>query len=306
MIEKLEIIADDKNLCGEAPTWDAAHNRVLWVDAGSNLVFQLDLSSNTKSIINRDLMVIGIVLDRSGSLMFCGTTGLHLWSNTGGYRTLLVEHAGEELSFNDMTADSHGRIYAGTKHWTEKMEKFGRLYRIDPDGSVHVMDDGIELSNGLGFSPDNRTLYYADSTARKIYAYGADPATGALSHKRTFVQIPSDEGLPDGLTVDADGFVWSAQWYGGQVVRYDLDGKVERRIKLPVAQVSSVTFGGGNLQDLYITSAADYWPSLYLPTGFNAHGPIGGPLYRIHLEDVRGKPECTSNLASASRFTSQR
>ncbi len=190
-----------------------------------------------------------------------------------------------------MIADARGRIYAGTIHWgPDGMQQTGRLYRIERDGSPHVVDEGIALSNGLGFSPDDRTLYYADSVARKIYAYDVDSESGDLSNRRTFVRVPDNEGIPDGLTVDAAGFVWSAQWYGGRVVRYDPDGAIERTLDLPVKQVSNVAFGGPELTDLYITTAGEYWPSPVEPAGFDRGTAMGGALYRVRT-DIQGKQE---------------
>jgi D-xylonolactonase len=298
MAFELEIIAQDNNLCGEGPIWDAAKGRMLWNDIESSLVYQLDLASSEKTIISHDLNVAGIALDQSGNLIFAGATGLHLWHRQDAYQTLVSEYEGETLAFNDILADPKGRIYAGTVYWgAQGMEKLGKLYCIDPDGVVHGVDEGIQLSNGLGLDPDNRTLYYADSAARRIYAYDIDPEIGALTNKRVFVQVPGDEGIPDGLTVDAEGFVWSAQWYGSQVVRYDPDGKVERRIKMPVKQVSSVAFGGPDLTDLYITTAGAPWPSDLTPPGYEHSGEIGGSFYRLHLEDVQGKEEHRADLS---------
>jgi len=287
----VETLASDDNLCGEAPTWDAAGRAIFWVDADSALVFRLSLSDNKKRVISRGLPVAGIALNRNGGMIFAGAAGLHLWRGQDDYRTIVSEHDGESLVFNDIIADLKGRIYAGTYYWGESgMEKTGKLYLIDTDGSVRAMDEGIRISNGLGFSPDNRTLYYADSGARCIYAYDVNADTGDLAGRRDFVQVPLNEGIPDGLTVDADGYVWSAQWYGGQVVRYDPEGAVERRIPMPASQVSSVTFGGPDLADLYITSAGQYWPSDLIPPGFNIEAFMGGSLYRIRL-DIAGKPE---------------
>jgi D-xylonolactonase len=162
-----------------------------------------------------------------------------------------------------------------------------------------VVDEGIEIANGLGFSPDNRTLYFADSARRVIFAYDVDASSGDLSRRRIFVQVPRDEGLPDGLTVDRKGFVWCAQWYGSQVVRYDPEGRVERRIALPVRQVSSVIFGGDDLSDLYVTTAADPWPSPLAPAGYDASAADqGGSLYRIRL-DVQGRSDFPAALGSA-------
>src|SRR5207253_6018006 len=129
--------------------------------------------------------------------------------------------------------------------------------------------------------------------------YGVQPDTGALSNRRVFVQVPADEGIPDGLTVDSEGYVWSAQWYGSQVVRYDPDGAVERRITMPVTQVSSVGFGGDDLTDLYITTAGESWPSPLAPTDYDFNAPnIGGSLYRARLE-IHGKPEHHAHLAGS-------
>ena len=291
MQNTLEILASDGNRCGEAPIWDATGNRVVWVDIESALVFQFSMFDKRKAVISRGLPVAGVALNRKGGMIFAGRTGLHLWRAQDDYVTLVAEHDGQPLVFNDIIADPRGRIHAGTAYWGPNgMEKTGKLYLIAPDGSIRVMDEGIEHSNGLGFSPDNRTLYFADSGARRIYAYDVDAKTGMLARRRIFVEVPPAEGIPDGLTVDAAGHVWCAQWYGGQIVRYDPDGKVERRLPMPVKQVSSVAFGGPDLADLYITSAAEFWPSDLTPAGFDPAAPLGGSLYRVHL-DMRGKPE---------------
>jgi len=271
----LEIVAQDNNLCGEAPIWDAAAKRLLWVDLGSNLVYEH--AAGKTRVIHRDLMVSGLALNSDGSLLFAGATGIHL--------------AGKNIHadfFNDILPDPQGRLYAGTLHWgANGLEKPGQLLLFD-SGGVRVVDEGIEIANGLGFSPDDRTLYFADSARRVIYAYDV-AANGNLSRRRVFVQIPKEEGLPDGLTVDRDGFVWCAQWYGAQVVRYDPDGCVERRIPMPVRQVSSVIFGGPDLTDLYVTTAADPWPSSLAPSGYDPKAPNqGGSLYRLRT-DVQGR-----------------
>ena len=288
----LEVIADDGNLIGEGPIWDGERNRLLWTDISSSLVYQIDAAGN-KSIINRDLVVNGIGLNGDGRLVFSGAGGLFLWRGEGGeLRNIASEHEGEALSFNDMIVGPQGRVYAGTMYWGDNgEERDGKLYLFDSSGGVEVVAEGIELSNGLGFSPDEQTLYYSDSAARRIYAFDADAATGRLENRRVFVQVPGDEGIPDGMTVDADGYVWSAQWYGEQVVRYDPGGSVERRLPMPVKQVSAVAFGGPDLDELYITSAGASWPSDVAPPGYDFGAPnMGGPVYRLRV-DVRGKPE---------------
>jgi sugar lactone lactonase YvrE len=287
----LEIIANDNNLCGEGPIWDTAHQRLYWNDMNASLVFQYDHQTSEHKTISTGLMAAGMTLNTDGSLLFAGFSGLHLWRAQADFKTLVTHHDGEELFFNDILADEHGRLYAGTIYWGAdgSMTKTGKLYRIDPDLSVHIMDGGFGMANGLGLSLDGKTLYFADSTARRIYAYQVDPATGNLSNRRDFVRVPVDEGMPDGVTIDADGFIWNAQWYGGQVVRYDPDGKVERRIQLPVTQIASLIFGGPDLNELYITTAGDNWPSPFMPTGYDPNKvACGGVLYRTKL-DIQGR-----------------
>ena len=298
MSDMIETIASDNNLCGEGPLWDADNNRILWVDAESALIFRFSTADDSREVISRTLTVSGIALNTDNTLVV-GGAGLHLWRGQDDHDPILREHDGETLFFNDIIADARGRIYAGTLYWSEDgMQKTGKLYLVDTDGSVRIVDEGIKLSNGLGFSPDNKTLYYADSAVRRIYAYDVDADTGSLGGRRIFVTVPGDEGIPDGLTVDVDGYVWNAQWYGGQVVRYDPDGKVERRIHMPVKQVSSVMFGGKGLTDLYITSAGRYWPSECTPPGFDCEVPMGGSLYRIRL-DVQGKREHVADFGTS-------
>jgi D-xylonolactonase len=284
-----EVVVDGANRCGEAPIWDAARARLVWTDIPANLVHQW--TGGAASVISRDLNVSGIALNADGALVLAGAGGLHLWRGPGDCRPIVTHDGPEPLTFNDIIADPRGRIYAGTIHWGDSMIKPGKLYLIDGAGTLRVVDDGIELANGLGFSPDDRTLYFADSSARRIYEYDVERESGALSNRRVFVQVPRDEGLPDGLTVDAEGFVWCAQWYGAQVVRYDPDGKVERRIALPVRQVSSVAFGGPALDELFVTTAAEPWKSDLAPPGYD-WGTLnaGGALYRIR-PGVRGRAE---------------
>lgn len=307
MSHVIEIIAQDNNLCGEAPIWDGRCGCLYWADIDGSLVFCLDTRTGEKSVLSRGLSVSGIALNRGPGLVFAGATGLHFREPSapaeggpaaGQYRTLLTDYQGEALWFNDIIADPRGRIYAGTFYWGPNgMEKLGRLYLIGPDGSIRVVDEGIEASNGLAFSPDDRTLYFTDTIARRIYAYDVDAATGDLRNRRTLVQVSTDEGIPDGLTVDSEGFLWSAQWYGGQVVRYDPEGRIAGRIRMPVLQVSSAMFAGPDLTDLYITTAAASWKSSYAPPGYDFDAPnIGGSLYRVRL-DVRGRPEHLADFA---------
>ncbi|HZN69870.1 MAG TPA: SMP-30/gluconolactonase/LRE family protein [Tepidisphaeraceae bacterium] len=289
-VERVPVGGDDR--CGEAPIWDTWRTRLLWADINASVVYEYRPGDRDRAVLSRDLPVSGLAINNDARLVLAGATGLHLWTARGEYRTVVSEHEGQPLVFNDIIAGPTGRVYAGTLYWDDNgMQRPGRLYLIERDGTLRVVDEGIELSNGLGFSPDNRTLYYADSARRVIYAYDVDGASGNLSRKRLFVQVEGDEGIPDGLSADIEGYVWCAQWYGGQVVRYDPEGRVERRVPLPVRQVASLACGGSDLMDLYITTAGENWPSHLAPPGYDyAAGNFGGGLYKLRL-DVPGKPE---------------
>jgi ABC-type nitrate/sulfonate/bicarbonate transport system ATPase subunit len=158
----------------------------------------------------------------------------------------------------------------------------GSLYRLDTDGRVSRMDTGFHVSNGLGWSPDNRRFYFTDSGPKRIYVYDFDLEGGAVENRRTFVQVPDGVGVPDGLAVDAEGFVWSAHWDGWCVTRYDPDGKVDRVINLPVPRPTSCAFGGPDLTTLYITSAR-----IRLSAGQLAEAPLSGSVFALQ-SGIRG------------------
>ena len=146
------------------------------------------------------------------------------------------------------------------------------------------------IANGMGFSLDESTFYMTDSLDRVIYAYDYSAKTGEISNRRDFIKVPQENGLPDGLTVDSEGFIWFARWFGAGLSRYDSEGKLERKIDFPVAQTSSVMFGGKDLNEIYVTSASVMWESRLAPSGHDYSFPRGGPTYRL-IQDIRGRPE---------------
>lgn len=191
---------------------------------------------------------------------------------------------GIEDNLNDGRCDRAGRFWFGSKA-RDWVKPIGALFRFDPDGSLHKLDEGIQLANGIGWSPDNRTMYFIDSQPRVIYAYDFDPAAGTVRNRRVLVRIAEEHGLPDGMTVDAEGFLWVAQWSGGRVVRYDPDGKIERVIPMPVQRPTSVAFGGRDLTTLFITSG-----TMRMSEAELAAEPLAGNLFALET-DVQGLPE---------------
>jgi D-xylonolactonase len=163
----------------------------------------------------------------------------------------------------------------------------GRLYRLDPDRRLTVVLEGIGITNGMGLTLDRKQLYYTDSEAKEIYLFDYDQATGALTNRRVFVDSSHEAGVPDGLTVDAEGHVWSARWDGWCLIRYAPDGREERRIHFPAKKVSSLIFGGPDLSDMYVTTAGGQDKS--------ENGPGAGALFRLRL-GIKGQPEFLSRI----------
>ena len=152
-----------------------------------------------------------------------------------------------------------GRLDADGRFWFGSMSTIGpdaSLYRYDPDGALNVMESGLTVSNGLGWSPDGATFYLTDSSAQVIYAYDFHRARGELAHRRVLVDLRGEPCFPDGLAIDRHGYLWSAMWDGGCVIRYDAEGRERLRVSLPVPRPTACEFGGPDLATLFITSAS--------------------------------------------------
>jgi D-xylonolactonase len=226
------------------------------------------------------------VQDDGALLLFMSRGAIRRWHD--GRLTTLVEEIPEEREtrFNDVVADPAGRVFGGTM---SAQDRPGRQYRLDLDASLHVVIDRVGTPNGMGFTPDRKRMYFTDTPTRTIWLFDYDDATGAISNRRPFVRTEDEpwQGRPDGMTVDAEGFVWSARWDGGCLVRYDPDGKEERRVRFPVKKVSSVTFGGPDYTDIYVTTAGGHIRE--------TDGALAGALFHVNL-GIKGVPEFLSRV----------
>jgi D-xylonolactonase len=284
-----EFLVDSGDRCGEGPIWDFRARRMLWTDIPADVVYEW--RDGKKNVLQRGTNVSTIALARDGGLVFGGAGGLWKWSELSGCKSIVAEHEGEALVINDMIVDPQGRIFAGTVYWgANGREKYGKIYLIGSSG-VRIVEEGVELANGMGFSRDGGTFYFADSALRRIYSYRVEAKSGKLSQRRIIAQLNREDGLPDGLTVDAEDHVWCAFWYGGKVMRLDPEGKVQRVFEVRALQASSIAFGGAQMDELFITTAGEAWPSDLAPARYSADAPNqGGGLYRIK-PGVRGKAE---------------
>lgn len=295
------VIANYGDLCGECPVWDAESGSVYWIDCVGLKFLQYDWGTREHHIVRQSLPVNGFRRNRRGGFVITNNDGVWLWDGTGEPQLVVADAEGSRCQLNDCAADAAGRLIVGSYFYNPAAEyELGKLIQVGIDGKAIVLDEGFHLSNGLSFSPDERTLYFADSVRRLIYAYDYDVATGSARNRRVLVRVPREEGIPDGLAVDAEGFVWSAQWYGSCVVRYDPDGKVERRIQTPAKQTSSLAFGGPDLTDIFITSAGQSEPMRIMPPGYDpTAGYFGGALYHMNL-GIRGQLQHMANLTPQS------
>ena len=278
---------------GEGPYWHAGQRRLYWTDIYARRLWVHDPDSGENRVFWRGgLQVGGFAFNRDGSLVLCTDRGVYrLEMGRDGVpgqepRLLFQVPLLENEMFNDITTDPEGRIYAGT---LDRSRPTGCLYRLERGKQPARLLEGIGCSNGMTFSLDERFFFHTDSLARRIRRFEYDRRTGDIGSPRVFFQGDGSDGLPDGITLDAEDHLWVAIWGAGAVRRLDPSGKVVREVGLPARQVSSVMFGGRDLEELYVTSAAEN--AADLSTGRDADGIfLGGPLYRFR-PGVRGRPE---------------
>lgn len=282
-MSEVELILDAKNILGEGPQWSVEEQAFYWVDIMENCFYRYDPATGQQQRYDVGQPVGTVVLRASGGFVLALKHGLAFYDEEHGLRTIVDPESDKpETRFNDGKCDRSGRFWAGTMGSNNPV---GSLYRLDTDLTLHRMVTGVTISNGLGWSPDNTIMYYTDSPTHKIYAYDYDAATGAIENRRIFAETPEDEGVPDGLTVDSDGFVWSARWDGWKITRFDPAGRVEREIPVPAQRVTSCVFGGADLDELYITTA-----SIGLPSDMLEGQPHAGGVFRLKA-GVKGLPE---------------
>jgi sugar lactone lactonase YvrE len=281
---QIELALDAGAELGAAPVWDAARRRLLFVDVMRGHVHDFDPVTGTNTITDVGEPVGVIAPAVRGDAIIATQSGFHRLDLSTGAKTRLapVEADRPDNRMNDGGVDPGGRFWAGTMSMTGR--RHGTLYRLDPDGRIWQTLTGLTASSGIDWSPDGTSMYYVDMITSRIDVFDFDPQTGMMTNERPFATIPHAAGFPDGLTVDADGFVWLALWAGGALQRYAPDGRLDRTIVTPVTHPTKCTFGGPGLEDLYVTSA---WIEL-TPKAREAQ-PHAGGLYHCR-PGVKGKP----------------
>jgi xylono-1,5-lactonase len=262
----------------EGPRLDEA-GRLYFADHGSHRVCRLNPGGHLETLVAGRNAVGGLALCDGGDLLMSGPSLARWNAASGKIEDIFSKYEGRTINgLNDMTVDAQGSVYVGSMNYNalDRQAKPvpGDLYRIDPGGKVTLVGEGYQVSNGLGLSPDGKSLYHADSPPNEIIVYDVAPDR-TLKNRRVFAKLP--EGYPDGLAIDAEGGVWVAAIFAYELVRFKPDGTIDRRVKFPARMVVSLAFGGADMRDLYVVS------------GDNVDRPLKGSIFKLR-SDIPGLP----------------
>jgi sugar lactone lactonase YvrE len=287
-------VGDVVAVLGEGPYWVPEDDCLLWVDIHRSQLHRTYFPSGETVTIDLGAVSAAFPAFGGGILTAGGTRlALHLPAERGEQwttRVIAEVPARAGVRFNDAGVDPAGRVWVGSMH-VDESESLGELYRLDAGGVLTTVLKGVTVSNGMGWSPDGVRMYYVDSPMRRVDVFDYDPAAGEAFQRRAFADLSAFDGVPDGLTVDADGYVWVAMWGGGVLRRFAPDGGQDAVIEVPVSQPTSCAFGGPGMSDLYVTTARAGLTEAELKAQ-----PLAGRLLRLHPGPV-GLPSTTAYAA---------
>jgi L-arabinonolactonase len=274
------------NILGEGATWSVRAQRLYWVDIERGELWSLDPVTGQHALYRAPERLGAAVERESGGFLLALASGFALANSdlTSVTRVLDIE---PDLAtrLNDGRCDRQGRYIGGTMGEAKPRQPIGAVYRVDQRHEVTKLFGDVRVTNAICFSPDGRTMYFADSPSQRILAYGYDSDTGTPHSPRLFHDLSADNATPDGATVDSEGFVWNARFGAGEVVRHAPDGRIVQRISVPASRTTCPALGGPDLRTLYITTAR---------TGLSAEDlqrePHAGDLFAIEV-DVPGLAE---------------
>jgi sugar lactone lactonase YvrE len=285
---QIELLIDANAELGEGPVWDVGEQRLFWIDSLGAKVHSCDARGGAPRSWDVPEHIGSLALRRSGGAIVALRDGFYSLEFASGACCKLTDPdpGKPRIRMNDGKVDPNGRFVAGYMDYEERDPICG-LFRLDPDRSVAKLDDGIVCSNGPCWSPDSRTFYFADTHTREIWACDYDVETGAAANRRVFCSFSAAglRGLPDGATVDAEGFVRSVSVYEGKLARFAPNGRLDRVVGLPVESTTSLSFGGPDLDVAYVTSMAR------AVKGVKPKEREAGALFAVHGLGARGLPE---------------
>jgi sugar lactone lactonase YvrE len=301
MIESPVCVAPTGDVCGEGPVWHAAHGAIYWTDINRFLIHRLNLADSTvRTWLFHEPVTSLSLTDRDDVLVVVLGSRVILWEPATDARhdPLFLLAGWPAVRLNDARCDPRGSLWLGSMRNNVNADgsssaaggQDGVLVRVDPDATVSYWRRSIGISNTLAWSPDRRRFYFGDTLANVIWAYDYDSSTGAISNERPFLDGFA-RGLPDGSTMDSEGFLWNCRFFGNCIVRVAPDGKIDRVIEMPVKNITSCVFGGADLSTLFVTTA-----SAEAPRGDR----LAGSLFSMETK-VRGQPENHFRLCTSAR-----
>lgn len=284
MFYQAELVLDLQASLGEGPQWDSRNEILYWVDILGKKLHAFDPETGENRTYQFDQYIGAVVLGKPGRFLLAMKNGIYQYDSQLNELTFITNPEADlpNNRFNDGKCDPAGRFWAGTMDLNGKMGQ-GSLYRLDANNKMTRMLSNVSISNGLAWSPDRKYMYFIDTPTKQIVAFDYDDPSGDISNKRLAVQIPDDMGNPDGMTIDSDGMIWVAHWGGARVTRWNPQtGELLGQVKVPAKNVTSCTFGGKNLDELYITTAQNGLSEAEL-----AEYPGSGELFKVKT-NVKG------------------
>lgn len=283
----VEHVLTVQNEIGESPIWAPDEGKLYWSDTEHSALFSYDPADHQVRKFCLSMPVTALSRRRGGGWMLITKQGLAFWDPYTNHCEFIADPVADNdsLAFNDGTIDPAGRLIAGTMNFRQLTAPDGALFSLDSNLELKQLDANIRVANGIGFSPDGKTLYVSEQWNSRILSYDYDAVTGEVMNRRTFAEVEPQFGYPDGIVVDREGCIWNGRWGGSQIVRYSPDGIVDRVYYLPVEVGTCMGFGGEDLKDLYITTA---WYGMNKNARKNT--PAAGDLFKIRV-DVSGVPE---------------
>ena len=265
-MNKVELLDNCNNSLGEGITYSSSNNNLYWLDIGNiSKLYSLDLSSNKKEIFELPEIVTATSIKSQNELILATTNGLKLFntSNKKFESVVNIENQQSLTRSNDGASDALGRFWFGTMqnnfdkngNGIPLKENIGKLYKVDTNKKISVIEEDLGIPNTFVWSPDNKNFYFTDTLNGTILNYSFELESGELSNKKNFATF--DRGHPDGSTIDTDGCVWNCRWGGSCIVRFTPSGKVDQIIEMPVQNITNCVFGGKDMKTLFITTASN-------------------------------------------------
>lgn len=289
-MDDVACVLDIRAKLGECPVWSREEGRLYWIDIAAQRLNRFDPTAGTNQVCRLPEQIGSFALREQGGMVVAMRSGFHFLDFDTGHLTAICDPEADkpENRFNDGRCGPDGCFWAGTmQDPADPARRNGSLYRLGTDLGCTRMVTDIGVSNGLAFSPDGKIMYFADTNrdVQTIWAFDFDADAGMIRNRRVFATTHELPGRPDGACVDAEGFYWSANVDGWQLVRFAPDGRLDRTLKLPVQKPSMCAFGGENLEILYITSIG-----MSSSTPLEPGQPQAGSLFACDV-GVSGLPE---------------